>query len=192
MKRTGSTIAIIFGLFLITGVSTSCSTGDSSQNDNKETTDSIAVSQVYEPVETPDGWKLAANGAFSEDVDVSSVHNSMSKLIDYPSYRISILCSKGSLAGSQAMTVWIFKKENGKVQYLKGEHNLTFGDLPPINGVPAEGFSFPEELVEKALAIMDKGNYKTVLTNSIDHTTIELKVNNQTSGAIEAWRELNK
>lgn len=192
MEKTKSIRAIIVGLLLIVGVSTSCSTGESSRNDNSLDTDSVAVSQVYEPTETSDGWKLVANGAFSEEVDVSSVHNAMAKLIDYPSYRISILCSKGGQAGSSAMTIWIFKKENGKVQYVKGEHELTFGNLPSIKGVPADGFSIQEGLVEKALNIMEQGNYKVLLVNPTDHTTIELKVNNQSKGAIDAWGELNK
>lgn len=177
----------ITAVFLI-----SCTNGHSTQNENAVLKDSIAETTTFEPLETMDGWNLVANGAFAENVDVNSMHNAMSKLIDYPSSRISILCSKGGLAGSSAMIVWVFKKENEKVQYLKGEYELIFGNLPSIKGVPAEGFSIPEESIEDAIRIMDQGNFKVLLKNPSDHTTYELKVNNQTKGALEAWGKLNK
>ncbi|MDE7181203.1 MAG: hypothetical protein K2N88_08420 [Muribaculaceae bacterium] len=191
MKRTQILSVVITSLAITVGFSTSCTNERSTRNENAVLTDSIAETTRFEPLETSDGWNLVANGAFAENVDVNSVHNAMSKLIDYPSYRISVLCSKGGLAGSPAMTVWIFKKENEKIQYLKGEHELIFGDLPSIKGVPAEGFSIPEESIEEAVRIMDQGSFKVLLKNPSEHTTYELKVNNQTKGALEAWGKLN-
>ena len=191
MKRTQILSVVITSLAITVGFSTSCTSERSTRNENAVLTDSIAETTRFEPLETSDGWNLVANGAFAENVDVNSVHNAMSKLIDYPSYRISVLCSKGGLAGSPAMTVLIFEKENEKIQYLKGEHELIFGDLPSIKGVPAEGFSIPEESIEEAVKIMDQGSFKVLLKNPSEHTTYELKVNNQTKGALEAWGKLN-